>query len=101
MHVTVEEHDGKKTLNTPGGDELLKRFGGSGGSLPFHAFVDAEGALLINSMRPGKGGKPENIGYPGEPFEIDWFLHMLDQAAPRMTAPEKAALEKWLRSQKK
>jgi len=101
VHCTVEESEGKKALETPGGDEFLKAVGGPSG-LPFFAFLDAKGALIVNSMRPGQGGKPaENIGHPDRPEEVDWFMTMLGKAAPPMTREEAATLEKWLRNQKK
>jgi hypothetical protein len=101
VHITVQEQGAKKSLNTPGGDELMTRLGGPAG-LPFFAFLDGDGALIVNSMRPGEGGKPGgNIGHPFEPFEVDWFLVMLRKGAPGMTPQEAETLEKWLRAQKK
>jgi hypothetical protein len=97
----VQESEGKKALETPGGDELLKTLGGPSG-LPYFAFLDEKGALIVNSMRPGEGGKsPENIGHPDQPEEVDWFMAMVAKAAPRMTHEEAGRLEKWLRNQKR
>jgi len=80
---------------------LLKRFGGPAG-LPFYAFVDTRGDVIVNSMRPGDNGKkPENIGHPDKPEEVDWFLAMVRKAAPQSTPEESAVLEHWLRNQKK
>jgi ketosteroid isomerase-like protein len=102
VHVTVKENEDKKALNTPGGDELQKNRGGSDGGVPFFAFVDRQGGLIVNSMRPkdpdGKHGG--NIGHPVEPHEIDYFMAMLAKAAPRMTAEERGTIEKKLRTQK-
>ena len=100
MHLTILERDDKKALNTRGGDELMKRLGGPAG-LPFFAFLDGHGGLIVNSLRPAANGKYENIGHPDQPYEIDWFMTMLDRGAPRMLAEERATLEKWLRTQKK
>jgi len=101
VHVTVEEHGDNKALDTPGGDELFKRLGGPAG-LPFFAFLDSRGKMIVNSIRPGENGKKgSNIGHPDKPYEIDWFLAMLGKAVPAMTPEETATLEKWLRSQKK
>jgi hypothetical protein len=97
----VEERGDKAALNTPGGVELEKLLGGSAG-LPFFAFLDSHGGLIVNSIAPGQGGKKgENIGHPMQPSEIDWFLAMLHKGAPKMTPEETAAIEKWLRAQKK
>lgn len=95
------ENGDQKSLNTPGGDELLAKLGGSGG-VPFFAFVDRQGGMIANSIRPkdpdGKHGG--NIGHPIEPWEIDYFMTMLAKAAPAMTAEERATIEKKLRTQK-
>jgi hypothetical protein len=102
MHVTVQESEEKKALNTPGGDELAARWGGGKAGLPFIAFADGKGELIVNSLRvPEDGTKGGNIGHPWEPHEVDWFLFMLRKAAPKMTPGETATIEKWLRAQKK
>ena len=94
---TTQENKNSKAVNTPGAAELYKRLGGPGG-LPFFAFLDEHGAMIVNAIRV-KDGKPAgNIGYPSEPFEIDWFMAMLAKAVPQMTAAESATLEKWLRT---
>jgi hypothetical protein len=94
--VTVQERGDKQALNNPGGDALLKRVGGDGG-LPYFAFLNSGGELIVNSTEPGKG----NIGHPSEPHEVDWFLAMLRKAATGISADEVAPLEKYLRAQKK
>ena len=95
----MKESEEKKTLNSPGGDELLKSVGGSD-SLPYFAFLDSGGALIVNSLEPGKDGKKaSNIGHPNAPHEVDWFMVMLSKAVPAMTTSERATLENYLRHQ--
>jgi hypothetical protein len=80
---------------------LVKRLGGPGG-LPFHAFLDGQGALIVNSLAPGKNGKPgSNIGHPDKPEEVDWFMAMVAKAAPAMTKEESGVLDNYLRHQNK
>ena len=101
VHFTVQESKEKKALETPGGDELMKALGGPSG-LPYLAFLDEKGKLIVNSMRPGEGGKPaENIGHPDKPEEVDWFMVMVGKAAPHITHEEAATIENALRHQKK
>ena len=94
--VDVQEHDQKKELNTPGGEALMKTLGGTGG-LPFFAFQNSDGSVIVTSNAP-KGG---NIGHPSAPEEVDWFMEMLQKAVPQMTSQERGTLENWLRHQKK
>ena len=93
--LVVQEHDKNKALENPGADALFKEFGGPSG-LPYSAFLDAKGALIINSKLNG-----ENIGYPGEPKEIDYFLVMMKKASPTMAEADVKTIETALRSFKK
>jgi hypothetical protein len=101
VHVDVQEAAGKKSLENAGGAELYGRLGGADGGVPFIAFLDGRGDLIVNGNAPRAGSKGGNIGHPFEPHEVDWFMSMLSKAAPGMTAAERAALEKPLRAQKK
>jgi hypothetical protein len=96
--VAVQEHGDKAALDNPGGEELMARLGGKDAGLPFFAFLDAEGNPVVSSIRPNAAkASSANIGYPGQPEEIDWFLAMLAKAVPAMTPAESSAIEQWLR----
>ena len=95
VKLVVQEHDKDKALENAGADTLFKEFGGPAG-LPYSAFLDAKGALIVNSLRDG-----QNIGYPGEPQEIDWFLQMMKKAAPKMSEGDLKTIETALRSFKR
>ncbi len=96
--MVVQEHGEKASLNNPGGEELLAQVGGKDSGLPFFAFLDGGGGTIVNSMRPDAGKhSAANIGYPGEPHEIDWFMMMLGKAAPEIPSAESGAIEQWLR----
>lgn len=97
LHIDVQETGAKKSLDTPGGDEMMKRLGGDKAGLPFIAFLDAKGSLLVNGLDHGGA----NVGYPYELSEVEWFMAMLTKGAPAMTAEERSILEKYLRGQKK
>ena len=57
------------------------------GGIPWMAILDAKGKTLVTSDGP-KG----NIGFPGEPAEIEYFLKMLTDTAQRFTPAQIAAL---------
>src|SRR5437879_10232077 len=48
VKLVVQESEKNKALENAGADALLKQLGGPDG-LPFSAFLDAHGALIINS----------------------------------------------------
>jgi len=82
VHLTVEERKGKEQLDNPGGLEMMQRMGGQGG-LPFFAFLGADGKPFVTSNRPAPGESGDtNIGFPGSPEEIEWFLTMMRKALP-------------------
>jgi hypothetical protein len=96
--VVLESAD-KKKLENAGGEQVLTKLGGKGSGLPFFAFVDAKGELIVNSKRDGQDG--QNIGHPFAPGEIEWFMTMLKKAAPKINENETRTIENWLKSQKK
>ena len=95
VKLVVQENDKKKALENPGADALLKQLGGPSG-LPYSAFLDAQGALVVNSKRNG-----QNIGYPAQAEEIDWFMQMMKKASPKMSGDDLRTIETALRSFKK
>jgi hypothetical protein len=74
---------------------------GQQAGLPFFAFVGSDGKMIENSKRKAKPDDAgQNIGHPVAPEEIAWFMEMLTKGAPRMTKPERTAIETWLKAQK-
>ncbi|HTX39253.1 MAG TPA: hypothetical protein VME43_29715 [Bryobacteraceae bacterium] len=98
VHVVVQEHGEKASLDNPGGEELMAQWGGKDAGLPFFAFLDSHGTAMVTSMRPN-AGKPAsaNIGYPAQPEEIAWFLQMLEKVVPGMPTGESSVIEQWLK----
>jgi len=93
----VSERPEKKQLENAGGMGVLRKAGGDNAGLPFLAFLNAKGELIINSKRDGH----DNIGYPYQPEEVAWFMTMLGKAATDMTESERQVIENYLRKQKK
>lgn len=89
----LENKDKKATLENPGGVEYLKELGGEKSGLPFYAFLDAKGKKLADSnVMP----KNSNIGYPGEPAEIDAFMTLIEKTAPHWSESDRAKLKAYL-----
>jgi thiol-disulfide isomerase/thioredoxin len=95
VKLVVQENDNNKALENAGADAMLKKLGGPDG-LPYSAFLNAQGSLIVNSKRDG-----QNIGYPGEPQEIDYFVQMMKRAAPKMSQDDLKTIETALRNVKK
>lgn len=97
----MQERADKAGLNNPRGKELQARLGAKDSSLPFFAFLDANGLLIVNSLRPVAGrAEGANIGHPFEPEEVDWFMVMLKKAAAQLSPEEARVVEAYLRNQK-
>ena len=95
VKLVVQENDKNKALENPGADALLKDFGGPAG-LPYSAFLDSKGVLIVNSRLRG-----ENIGYPAQTEEIGHFIQMMKQAAPKMSEGDLKTIETTLKDFKK
>jgi len=94
VHMTVQEHDKNKKLETPGADELLAANGANKSGVPIFMFFDKSGVKLADSLAlPNRA----NIGYPASPEEIHAFEGILDQTAPRMTAAERTSIIDYLK----
>lgn len=95
VELVVQENDKNKALENPGAAALFKEYGGPDG-LPYSAFLDARGALIVNSKVNGN-----NIGYPVQPAEIAHFLDMMKKAAPKIAEADVKTIETALKSLKK
>jgi hypothetical protein len=65
-------------------NDVMKRYGGKGGGIPWFAFVDGDGTCIANTEHPTEG----NIGFPGEEPGATHFKQMLQKAAKRITPDE-------------
>ncbi len=100
VKLVVQEDEKHKSLENPGADKLLEKFGGPDG-IPYFAFLDAHGSLIVNSRSPSaNAGTGGNIGYPGEPAEVDWFVQMMRKAAPKISEADVKTIEIALRTAK-
>jgi hypothetical protein len=73
----------------------MASLGGAESGIPFLVALTPAGKPIVDSLRPDNGGK-SNIGYPAIPVEIDWFMHMLEVAAPALTPTDRATVKQWL-----
>jgi hypothetical protein len=100
--LVVQEQAEKAKLNNAGGEEVMSKVGGKNAGLPFIAFLDVKGELIVNGRKPVAGKtEGDNIGHPFQPQEIEWFMTMLTKATPAMSATDRKTLEDWLKAQKK
>jgi thioredoxin-related protein len=91
VHLDVQERGDKiRTLENPGGEEIMNAMGGKDTGLPFYAFIDGAGKKIADSKVVGPS--KENIGYPGSADEVSQFDRLLKQTAPRMTDEQRATV---------
>ena len=92
LKLVVQENAQNKSLENAGAEAVFKKMGGPDG-LPFSAFLDAKGELIVNSK-----GSSGNIGYPAQPAEIDYFMQMMKKTVPDMATEDTKVIETALRS---
>jgi hypothetical protein len=86
-HLVVMESKEKKILENPGGAEIMKDLGGEKSGLPFYAFIDGKGKMIVNSNAMPKD---QNIGYPAAKEEIAVFEGLLKKSAKHMTDDQRS-----------
>jgi thiol-disulfide isomerase/thioredoxin len=92
--LDVQERGTARSLENPGGNELMNQLGGRQAGLPFFATVDPASTLLANSIVPSTG---RNAGFPQTGLEIQQFLNVLKAGAPGITPEELATIKAVLR----
>jgi len=75
-----------------GANDVLKRYAKVQGGIPWFAFIDGDGKVIITSDDPVNG----NIGFPAQDSEIAHFKKMLQKVAKRITPEEIEMLGKSL-----
>lgn len=90
--VDIAEHDAQHP-ETLGGEALAKQLGAADQGLPFYTILNPNGKTLGDS----RNGKAGNIGYPGEPGEVTYFMGLLKSSAPHASDQQLENLEAYLR----
>jgi RNA polymerase sigma factor (sigma-70 family) len=83
-------------------EAVRKRYqGDKDGSVPWYAILDADGKMLGNSSVPDskrRGNNTRNIGFPSDAADVEHFVKMIEQTAPRMAKEEIGELRKALKA---
>ncbi len=77
----------------PGGKDLMAKLGGEKSGLPFYAWINPKGKKLADSNAMPKDS---NIGYPGEPAEIETFIGLIKKTAPNWSEADLKTLHDYL-----
>ncbi|MBV8251090.1 MAG: thioredoxin family protein [Chitinophaga sp.] len=91
-HITVQERGEKVANENPGGMELLTQYHGDDEGIPFWLIFGPDGKLVANSRMKNQSGELHNIGCPGQPDEIEYFLSIL-KSTSNMTARDLLAVK--------
>ncbi|MBV8328717.1 thioredoxin family protein [Chryseobacterium sp.] len=76
-YIDVQERPEKKSLENPGGQELMNKYKGEKAGLPFWLILNSKGEVLANSFDE----KGENLGSPSTPQEITSFTEKLKKTS--------------------
>src|SRR5512146_1807693 len=72
----------------PGARDLLKPSNGKDAGLPWFAFLDGDGKVLVDSIAPGSG----NVGFPAKAEEYAHFKTMVEKVRRHLTDEDVATL---------
>lgn len=76
-YIDVQERGEKKTLENPGGQELMNKYKGENAGLPFWLILNPKGEVLADSFN----AKGENLGSPSTPEEVATFIAKLEKTS--------------------
>lgn len=88
-YIDVQERGDKKSLENPGGQELMNKFNGENAGLPFWLILNSKGEVLADSF----DAKGENLGSPATPEEVTAFIDKLGKAS-KLSNEESQTIEK-------
>lgn len=79
-HLVVFESKGKQNLENPGALEMITKYNGKDGGIPFWLIFDKDETFLFDSrMSATVNGveKLQNVGCPASKPEVDYFIRVL------------------------
>ena len=75
------ENDANKSLENPGGADLLAKYHGDQEGIPFWLVLNTNGELLADSRMKSPTGKLQNVGCPAQKEEVDYFVGILEKTS--------------------
>ena len=75
--IDVQEKGEKRKLETPGGNDILAKYGGEKAGLPYFLFLNSSGDVIVNSFNE----KNENLGCPSTKEEVQSFITKLNKTS--------------------
>lgn len=80
-YLDVQENGDKKSLENPGGFDLMKKYNADNSGLPYWLILDAQGNILANSLMKADGtasnAPTDNVGCPATEKEVEYFANVL------------------------
>lgn len=76
-YLDVQERGEKKSLENPGGQEIMNKYKGENAGLPFWLVLNPKGQVLADSFDE----KGDNLGSPSTPEEVNSFLVKLEKSS--------------------
>ncbi|NIF04370.1 DUF255 domain-containing protein [Chryseobacterium sp. Tr-659] len=88
-YLDVQERGDKKSLENPGGQELMNKYKGENAGLPFWLVLNPKGEVLADSF----DDKGQNLGSPATPEEVTAFIAKLGKSS-KLNKEEAQTIEK-------
>lgn len=85
VHLTVDESKDKKGLETPGANELRKKYNGEQQGLPYWFILDEKGNFVADSRLTSGNSEPgvkaTNVGCPASTEEVVYFIKVVKKTS--------------------
>lgn len=103
-HITVMEHGDKVSLDNPGGQAMLEKYGGGEEGIPYWLIFDENGKLLADSkLNSGSNSQEEghNMGCPTTESEVNYFVSLLKKNTSLSDVEAKAIHDRFRKNEVK
>ncbi len=101
-HLTIAEAPEKRDQDNPGAQELYDKYADKNSGIPFILIMNPDGTVIADSRIKPEGAKPgssgDNIGYPSNKTEIEYYLRTLRETTSLTESQLKIIRDKLVKS---
>jgi hypothetical protein len=101
-HLTIAEAPEKRDQENPGAQEIYDKYADKNSGIPFILIMTPDGIVIADSRIKPEGAKPgssgDNIGYPSNKTEIEYYLRTLRETTTLTASQLKVIRDKLVKN---